>query len=50
MKNKEHIPTCATCKHYNECLITGFESCKLGKEIPTSKIPCENYSESHDIK
>lgn len=41
MNNNEQ--TCITCNFYNECPFTGFESCKLGKDIPTSKNSCENY-------
>lgn len=49
MKKKEFESNCCTCKHYNECPMTGFESCKLEKEIPTSKNPCGNHEELKDI-
>ena len=35
--------SCNVCEHFSECLMTGYEMCKLGKDIPNSKRPCDLF-------
>lgn len=41
------MKSCIDCKFYNICLMSGFESCEKGNDLPNSKRVCKDYEESN---